>query len=153
MADIVAPEVRSRMMSNIRGRDTRAEVTLRKKLFARGFRYRVNDRRLPGSPDIVFPKWGAVIFVHGCYWHRHPGCSKAYVPKTRVDFWQAKFDENVQRDQRNIRDLLQAGWRVAVVWECAVIPELRPQTLDALGAFLTSDMKCIELPVGTTETS
>ncbi|GKY87413.1 very short patch repair endonuclease [Sinisalibacter aestuarii] len=151
MADIVAPEVRSRMMSRIRGRDTRAEVTLRKGLFARGFRYRVNDKRLPGSPDIVFPKWGAVIFVHGCYWHRHPGCPKAYMPKSRVDFWQAKFDENIRRDQRNIRNLLQTGWRVAVVWECAVIPELQPQSLDAIAAFLTSDVKYVELPREATE--
>lgn len=84
--------------------------------------------------------------VHGCYWHRHPGCPKAYTPKSRVDFWQAKFDENVRRDKRNVKELLDLGWRVAVVWECAVIPELQSSDLETIEIFLRSNVKSIEIP-------
>jgi len=119
MADIVSPETRSRMMSGIRGRDTKPELALRKALFARGFRYRLNDRRLPGRPDLVFPKYNAVIFVHGCFWHRHD-CHLFKWPKSRKEFWRAKITGNAQRDARN-RALLEAeGWRTLVVWECAL---------------------------------
>lgn len=149
MADIVSPEVRSRMMSRIRGRDTKPEVALRKALFRRGFRYRANDRRLPGSPDIVFPKYGAVVLVHGCYWHRHPGCPKAYTPKSRLEFWQSKFDQNVARDRRNLEELLAAGWRVAIVWECAVGSEPPAALVDRIEVFLRSVEPVLELPEST----
>ena len=146
MADIVTPAVRSQMMSRIRGRDTKAEIALRKALHARGYRYRVNDQRLQGSPDIVFPKFRAVVFVHGCFWHRHTDCVKAYTPKSRVAFWQAKFDANVQRDQRNIRDLQAAGWRVAVVWECTIGKSPSPCLIDRILGFLHSSEVFLELP-------
>ncbi|MCB1347112.1 MAG: DNA mismatch endonuclease Vsr [Maritimibacter sp.] len=146
MADIVSPEVRSRMMSRIRGRDTKPEIALRKALFRRGFRYRLNDRRLPGSPDIVFPKYGAAVLVHGCYWHRHPGCPKAYTPKSRVEFWQSKFDENVARDMRNLERLRAAGWRVAIIWECSVGTEPPVALVDRIETFLKSDDPMMELP-------
>lgn len=133
-------------MSRIRGRDTKAEVALRKALFARGFRCRVNDRRLPGSPDIVFPKHRAVVLVHGCYWHRHQGCSKAYTPKSRVAFWKTKFDENVKRDARNVRELRASGWRVAIVWECAIGTKPTHALVDRVEDFLRSDEETLELP-------
>ncbi len=120
MTDIVDPQTRSRMMSRIRGRNTRPEVGLRRALHARGLRYRLHDRRLPGRPDIVFPRFRAACFVHGCFWHRHSGCRYATTPATRAAFWAAKFEANVIRDARNRLDLLAVGWRVAVVWECAL---------------------------------
>ena len=120
MADTVSPDVRSRMMAGIRGKDTRPEMVLRREVHGRGFRYRLHDRRLPGTPDLVFKRYNAVCFVHGCFWHRHAGCRYATTPATRTDFWQAKFDANVTRDRRDCRALLDAGWRVATVWECAL---------------------------------
>lgn len=111
---------RSRMMSSIRGKNTRPEVTLRSLLFAKGFRYRLHARSLPGSPDLVFPKYKAVIFVHGCFWHRHEGCRYATTPKANGEFWARKFEGNVARDARHVEELRRQGWRVAVVWECAL---------------------------------
>lgn len=111
---------RSQMMSRIRAKNTRPELVLRKVLFAAGFRYRLHQRGLPGSPDLVFPKYKAALFVHGCFWHRHGGCRNAATPKTNVGFWTLKFEGNVHRDARNVAALHDAGWRVAVVWECAL---------------------------------
>ena len=119
MADIVDRATRSRMMAGIGSRNTRPEVALRRAIHARGFRFRLHDRRLPGTPDLVFRRFGAVCLVHGCFWHRHVGCPYATTPTTRQEFWRAKFDANIERDRRNRHDLLQAGWRVATVWECA----------------------------------
>lgn len=136
MADIVTPEVRSRMMSRIRGRNTRPEVVLRKTLHRRGFRFRLNAKKLPGSPDIVLPRWKTVLFVHGCYWHRHPGCRKATTPSSNVEFWAKKFRQNVERDARNIRDLQEAGWRVGVVWECAIGSEPPPGLIIKVEEFI-----------------
>lgn len=120
MPDIVSRATRSRMMAAIGGRDTVPEVILRRTLHARGLRYRLHDRTLPGTPDLVFRRFGAVCFVHGCFWHRHVDCAYATTPATREEFWQAKFRANVERDKRNQRDLLESGWRVAIVWECAL---------------------------------
>ena len=120
MPDVVDKETRSRMMAGIGNRDTQPELALRRALHARGLRYRLHDRKLPGTPDLVFRGFGAVCFVHGCFWHRHAGCPYAATPATRKDFWQAKLDSNVARDQRNRHELLEAGWRVAIVWECAL---------------------------------
>lgn len=111
---------RSRMMSSIRGKNTKPELMLRSNLFARGFRYRLHVRGLPGSPDLVFPKHHVVIFVHGCFWHRHEGCRYTTTPKTNEEFWRQKFRENVARDWRDQKMLYELGWRVAVVWECAL---------------------------------
>jgi DNA mismatch endonuclease (patch repair protein) len=118
MADIVDPPTRSRMMANIKGSNTGPEIALRKALHALGLRYRLHDRKLPGRPDIVLPRWKAVIFVHGCFWHRHEGCRYATVPATRSQFWNEKFAANIFRDQRNLDGLASAGWRTRVVWEC-----------------------------------
>lgn len=106
------------MMQGIRGRDTKPELLVRKGLHSRGFRYLLGGRGLPGRPDLVFPSRAAVVFVHGCFWHRHPGCKFAYVPGTRTDFWLAKFKANVRRDLLQQQQLRELGWRVIIVWEC-----------------------------------
>jgi DNA mismatch endonuclease (patch repair protein) len=106
------------MMASIKAKDTKPEKRVRKYLHASGLRFRLHVKGLPGSPDIVLPKYCTAIFVHGCYWHRHRDCRFAYTPKSNVEFWTAKFDENVSRDARNQRSLENLGWRVLVIWEC-----------------------------------
>lgn len=120
MTDVVDRATRSRMMSGIRGKDTKPEITVRKYLHASGFRYRVAPSYLPGRPDIVLPKYRLVILVHGCFWHRHPGCRYAATPSSNQQFWQAKFTDNIARDRRVVRDLEALGWRVTVVWGCSI---------------------------------
>lgn len=137
MADTVEPEVRSKIMSRVRRRDTKPELALRRALHHQGFRYRIDYRGLPGSPDIVFPKWRTALFVHGCYWHRHAGCHKASSPSSNVEFWEEKFHRNVERDARNLRQLTDAGWRVGTVWECAIGREPSSDLLDCLFEFIT----------------
>lgn len=119
LADVFTPSKRSEVMSRIRGRDTRPELLVRRGLHALGFRYRLHDRRLPGRPDLVFPKFRAVILVNGCFWHGH-NCHLFRLPGTRRDFWEQKIHANRQRDARNLRLLGDAGWRVMIVWECAL---------------------------------
>lgn len=116
--DILAPEQRSRLMSRIRGKDTRPELRVRQVTYALGFRFRLHRRDLPGSPDLVFASRRKAIFVHGCYWHRHAGCRYAYSPKSNAEFWQAKFAANVARDQIATNALRELGWQVLVIWEC-----------------------------------
>ena len=120
MADVVDDATRSRMMAGIRGKNTQPELQLRRAMHARGFRYRLHGRALPGRPDLVMARFGAVIFVHGCFWHRHEGCRYASTPSTRPEFWEQKFRANVERDSRNEAALLEAGWRIAIVWECSL---------------------------------
>ncbi|MEM5472939.1 very short patch repair endonuclease [Hoeflea sp. AS60] len=120
MADVLTPEQRRYNMQRVRGRDTNPEMMLRRGLHAMGFRYRLHAKVLPGRPDLVFPRHRAVIFVHGCFWHRHDGCRYATTPATRAAFWQTKFAANVVRDSAVHDQMLQAGWRVATVWECAL---------------------------------
>jgi len=120
MTDVVDLSTRSRMMSGIRGKDTKPEMVVRRALFAEGFRFRLHRRDLPGAPDIVMPGRKVAIFVHGCFWHRHAGCRYAKLPATRPEFWKGKLGENVERDRRNIDSLLATEWRVLVVWECAI---------------------------------
>ena len=120
MVDSLTPEKRSWNMSRISGKNTKPELAVRSLLHRQGFRFRVNRKDLPGKPDIVLKKHKAVIFVHGCFWHRHKGCNDTSTPKTRTQFWQKKFDENVARDKRNIRALRESGWNVIVVWECEI---------------------------------
>ena len=119
MGDNLTARQRNKCMSNVKGKDTVPEIKLRKNLWAKGFRYSLKSK-LPGKPDIVLPKYKAVIFVHGCFWHQHEGCRKSTRPETRKEFWDAKLDANVERDKRNMEKLMALGWRVAVVWECAV---------------------------------
>jgi DNA mismatch endonuclease (patch repair protein) len=118
MADSLTVERRSWNMSRIRSRDTGPERTLRSMLHRAGFRFRLHDRSLPGTPDIVMKKHRTVILVHGCYWHRHEGCKNATTPSTRTDFWQEKFGATVARDERNLDALTELGWNSIVVWEC-----------------------------------
>ena len=135
MTDRLTPERRSWNMSRIRGTNTKPELVVRKLLHEMGYRFRLHRADLPGRPDIVLPRHKTVVFVHGCYWHRHPGCRFAYTPKSRQSFWNAKFTSNVARDQRNQRDLKEAGWRVIVIWECETSDR------DVLAQRLIADLK------------
>ena len=119
MSDVVSREMRSRMMSGIRGKDTKPELTVRKALFAAGFRFRLHRRDLPGVPDVVLPRKRVAIFVNGCFWHMHAGCKNAKLPSSRQDFWREKLERNIERDKKNIDALIDLGWRVLVVWECS----------------------------------
>jgi DNA mismatch endonuclease (patch repair protein) len=120
MNDVVDKATRSKMMSGIRGKNTRPEIALRRAMHAIGLRYRLHRNDLPGKPDIVMPGRKVVIFVHGCFWHQHEGCRFATTPRTRPEFWRDKFASNTRRDKRNVMQLLERGWRVATVWECAL---------------------------------
>ena len=133
MADIVPAEVRSRMMAGIRGRDTKPELILRRGLHALGFRYRVSPKDVPGKPDMVFPKYGAVILAHGCFWHGHD-CHLFRWPSTREDFWQTKIARNRERDTEVEALLAGAGWRIATVWECALKGRERLQPEAVIGS-------------------
>jgi len=118
MPDFLTPSERSQRMARIRAKDTSPELAIRRALHALGFRFRLDDRRKPGRPDIVLPKYRAVIFVHGCFWHRHEGCKVASMPKSNTAFWLEKFTRNVERDGRVTSQLVSLGWRVFVAWEC-----------------------------------
>ena len=123
MVDIVDKETRSRMMSGIRGKDTLPEIAVRKYLHSKGLRYRLHVKTLPGKPDLVFPKYRLALFIHGYFWHRHKGCRYATTPTSNPEFWQKKFEANVQRDKEVTRKLKHAGWRVLVIWECEINDE------------------------------
>jgi DNA mismatch endonuclease (patch repair protein) len=116
--DILSPNERSALMLRIRGKNTKPELVVRRILHALGYRFRLHRRDLPGTPDIVLPKYRKAIQVHGCFFHSHQGCQFAYKPKTRTAFWRAKFAENMERDQRTDRALRAAGWKPIIVWEC-----------------------------------
>lgn len=116
--DIVSPEKRSEMMSKVRSKDSIAEKKVRSALHAAGYRFRLHRKDLPGTPDIVLPKYRLAIFVHGCFWHRHEGCAKASTPKSNREFWEKKFVENIERDFRSMAALDALKWRVVVIWEC-----------------------------------
>jgi len=122
MTDIVDRATRSRMMSGIRGKDTAPERAVRSGLHKAGLRFRLNVRELSGRPDIVLPRWKALVFVHGCFWHRHTGCRFSYMPKSRIEFWRAKFRANVARDRRTVKSLILEGWTVHVLWTCEITP-------------------------------
>lgn len=124
--DILSKKKRSWVMSRIRGENTAPERQVRSLLHGLGYRFRLHRKDLPGRPDIVLPRYRTVIFVHGCFWHRHRGCKYAYKPKSRVAFWQGKFQENLERDRRKTKALKSLGWRVIVVWECGLE---KPETL------------------------
>ena len=106
------------MMAGIRGKNTKPEIVVRKMLFANGYRFRINKRIGNVRPDIILPKWGLCIFVHGCFWHQHPDCKLASRPKTNTEFWDKKFADNTKRDMRNLENLTNLGWKVEVLWEC-----------------------------------
>ena len=150
MADKLTPERRSWNMSRIRSRDTKPELFVRSVLHGMGYRFTVNgphNRKLPGHPDIVLPKWKTVVFVHGCFWHAHQGCKDFRLPKTRTEWWRAKLEGNRQRDQGNVAELEAAGWNVVVVWACelknhAVLDALERRLHRAIAG--THDLKVAE---------
>ena len=141
MADVHSPETRSYNMSRIHGKDTKPEEKVRKFLFSQGFRYRKNDKRLPGKPDIVLPKYKTVIFVNGCFWHKHEGCKYFVWPKTNENFWRTKILANVSRDQKNMKLLSELGWNVIVIWECELKEQHFSTTMDILVAHLQNIAK------------
>lgn len=138
MADRFSTEKRSDIMSRVRSRDTKAERRVRSFLHLLGYRFRLHRRDLPGRPDIVLPGYRAVIFVHGCFWHQHPGCSKAKVPETDREKWATKLARNVERDRANIEALRSSGWRVATVWECSL---KRPEGIISSLSDLLTDLQ------------
>lgn len=145
MVDIVDKKTRSSMMSRIRGRDTGPELVVRKSLHHMGFRYRVHVSNLPGRPDLVFPKYRAIVFVHGCFWHRHPGCTYATTPSSNISFWREKFGRTIERDAVILAELRKRGWRIAVVWECALGKKGLDDLSDRLGMWLKSKNVHLEL--------
>lgn len=132
MVDRVSKETRSYNMSRIRSKDTKPEIIVRSYLFSRGLRFRKNDKRYPGSPDIVLPKYKTIVFVHGCFWHLHDGCKYAVMPKSNVDYWKKKLYKNKERDEYNIKDLEKMGWKVIIAWECELKKDKREHTLENL---------------------
>lgn len=118
--DHIPPKQRSWLMAQVRSKDTSVELKVRRAAHSLGLRFRLHRSDLPGTPDLVFPKHRLVVFVHGCFWHRHAGCRRASLPKTRVEFWKKKFENNVKRDRRVSEELTQGGWRVEIIWECEV---------------------------------
>ena len=144
MPEKISPETRSRMMAGIKGRDTKPERQVRSYLHSSGFRFRLFRKDLPGRPDIVLPKWKAVVLVHGCFWHAHPSCAFFRIPKTRTAFWTEKLARNAQRDAVAVDALLNMGWRVAVVWECALRAD-SASAMASLQSFIRSDRTYIEI--------
>lgn len=134
MADVHTQEIRSYNMSRIRSKDTKPEMIIRSYLFSNGFRYRLHDKKLPGTPDLVLPKYKAVVFVHGCFWHGHEGCKYFVLPKTRSAWWAEKIQKNKIKDVVAIGKLLDAGWQVIEIWECQLKTTLRESTLLSLKA-------------------
>jgi len=120
MADTVSKSVRSRIMSSVKQRHTKPEMIVRSLLHQLGFRFRLHRKDLPGSPDIVLPKFRTAIFVHGCFWHQHKNCSKSRRPSSNQNYWNTKLDENISRDKRKEKELSKLGWRIATVWQCEI---------------------------------
>jgi len=138
MVDKVSKEIRSYNMSQIKSKDTKPEIIVRSYLFSKGLRFRKNDKRYPGSPDVVLPKYKTVIFVHGCFWHLHENCKYAVMPKSNVEFWQKKLYRNRERDENNKNKLEELGWKVLIVWECQLKKHNIQQTLNTLYEEITS---------------
>jgi len=130
MADVHSKEVRSYNMSQVKSKDTKPELLVRRFLFANGLRYRLYDKKLPGKPDIVLAKYKTVIFVHGCFWHGHKNCRYAVMPKTRIEFWSAKIDGNKLRDEDNIEELKSKGWNVLIIYGCELKKDKQELTLN-----------------------
>ena len=141
-------------MAGIRGKNTRPEMQLRRELHSRGLRYRLHAKQLPGKPDIVFRSRKLAVFVHGCFWHRHEGCRFASTPATRTEFWEQKLSGNHARDKRNVSALLEMGWRVVIIWECALRPKDGPQiAATKVIEALHNTLQVQELPPTTTNPS
>ncbi len=147
MADTLSAEQRSILMSKVHGQETKIEKLVRSSLHRRGYRFRKNVVTLPGRPDIVLPKYKAAIFIHGCFWHGHYGCRKSRLPTARYSFWEEKRQANLERDARKISELINFGWRVAVVWQCALEkPTSFLHTINTLEKWITSEESRCEIP-------
>ena len=140
MVDTFSKETRSYIMSRIKGKDTKPEIIVRSYLFSRGLRFRKNDKRYPGSPDIVLPKYNTIVFVHGCFWHLHEGCKYVRIPKSNVDYWEKKLYRNRERDKHNQKELEKMGWNVITVWECELKKNKVEHTLEELYIQITSKL-------------
>lgn len=150
MADIVSPECRSKNMSAIRSKNTKPEIYLRKLLFAKGYRYRIAEKSIAGKPDVFLRKYNTAIFVHGCFWHRHQGCKYAYTPKSRVEFWQKKFDDNIRRDAIVRVTLQENQIKCLIVWECTIkqmmkSPQFKEQIIEDICDFIVSNDMLLEI--------
>ena len=150
MADIVSPECRSKNMSAIRSKDTKPEIYLRKLLFAKGYRYRIAEKSIAGKPDVFLQKYNTAVFVHGCFWHRHQGCKYAYTPKSRVEFWQKKFDDNIRRDAIVRVTLQENQIKCLIVWECTIkqmmkSPQFKEQIIEDICDFIVSNDMLLEI--------
>lgn len=144
MIDIVNTLTRSKMMSGIKGKHTKPEIKIRKFLHSHGFRFRLHRKDLPGKPDLVLSKYKLVVFVHGCFWHRHKDCFYATSPANNKQFWKKKLDKNAERDSVQLSKLLEGGWRVLVVWECGV--KHLPSSMDVLCRYVVSDLMSMTWP-------
>ena len=146
MSDIKTPEERSINMSHIRSRDTKPEVFIRKELFKRGYRYRIAAKNVAGHPDMWLKKYNTAVFIHGCFWHRHPGCKYAYTPKSNVDFWIRKFDANIERDERVRLELQKQHIKQLIIWECTIKKAMKDNI------FLNNVMNKVEIFLKSEET-
>ena len=129
MTDVHSKETRSYNMSKIKGKNTKPEILVRKHIFALGFRYKLHDKKLPGKPDLVFPKYKTVIFINGCFWHGHENCKYYKVPKTRTEWWQNKINGNIKNDNAKILFLKKNEWKIIVIWECELKPDVIVKTM------------------------
>lgn len=132
MADVHSKEVRSYNMSMIKGKDTKPEIIVRSFLFSKGLRYRLHQKDLPGKPDLVFPRYRTIVFIHGCFWHGHMGCKYFIPPKTRIEWWMNKINQTRKKDAENIKKLKKLGWKVIIVWECCLKSDKRNKVLVSL---------------------
>jgi len=132
MPDKISQATRSHNMSKIKGKDTKPELLIRRFLFANGFRYRLHDKKLPGKPDIILPKYETIILINGCFWHGHLNCNRASIPKTRTEWWLEKINKNIANDQKNTKALEEKGWKVLVIWTCKLRPILLNQSLEEI---------------------
>jgi DNA mismatch endonuclease (patch repair protein) len=139
MADVHEPAVRSYNMSRIKSKDTKPEILVRKFLFSKGFRYRVHVNKLPGKPDIVLKRYNSIIFIHGCFWHKHNDCKYFVIPKTRTKWWLDKINRNVENDLKNYNNLEELGWNIITIWECELKPKRREGTLNNLIKLLKNE--------------
>lgn len=142
MTDKISKEARSKNMSKIKSKGTKPELIVRSFLFGKGLRYRINDKRYPGKPDLLFPKYKTVVFVNGCFWHKH-GCKRSTIPKTNTEYWLKKINGNVSRDDKTYETLTELGWTVIVVWECELNLKKRKETLEKLYLQILSDHICL----------
>ena len=140
MPDVLTPTQRHRCMSHIRSKATKPEITVRKWLWAHGYRYRLNVKSVPGKPDIVMRRYRTAIFVNGCFWHGHEGCKQFVLPKTNTPFWQAKIDRNREQDRQNYQLLLDAGWQVIVIWACNLTKEKTEPTMQQVAVTLNRNL-------------